>query len=44
MVYNPYGNQTVRVEFEREMKSSITGKSGRSFAVDGRDGDIFIAD
>lgn len=44
VVYNPYGNQTVRVEFEREMKSSITGKSGRSFAVDGRDGDIFIAD
>lgn len=42
VIYNPYGNETVEVKFEKEMKSCVSGKQGKSFSVEGRDGDIFI--
>lgn len=41
VVYNHYGNDPVTMNFEKEVTRFSTGTKGKTFIVQGRDGDIF---
>lgn len=41
-IYNPYGNQSVKVEFDSKRTRASDGSRARSFTLDAADGDIFL--
>ena len=43
-VFNPPGNRPVTVSFPEPRRSAATNTVGRSFAVNGGDGDLFLKD
>ena len=42
VVYNPFGNPGVILEFKEDRVRASDGKVSKQFALDGRDGDIFL--
>ncbi|MEL7341135.1 MAG: hypothetical protein AAGM67_11655 [Bacteroidota bacterium] len=42
VLYNPYQNDPVNVQFDTEMKRLSTGEIGTEFIVSSRDGEIFL--
>lgn len=43
VIYNPHGNKSVTVTFQKEMRRASNGATGRTFVIQERDGDIFAS-